>query len=148
MLSIPYLDILFNIMSSFYMRSSSIVKLIDYDGILKHMKWKVKVLVAQLCPTLCNPMDCSQTGSSVHGILQARILEWVAISFSRGSSWPKAQTQASYIAGRFFTIWATRESVTLEPNKRKSVTASNFSPSICHEVMGPAIIILVFLIEF
>ena len=75
MLSIPYLDILFNIMSSFYMRSSSIVKLIDYDGILKHMKWKVKVLVAQLCPTLCNPMDCSQTGSSVHGILQARILK-------------------------------------------------------------------------
>ena len=42
--------------------------------------------VAQLCPTLCGPMDCSPSGSSVHGILQARILEWVAISFSRGSS--------------------------------------------------------------
>ena len=47
---------------------------------------KVKVLVAQSCPTLCDPMDCSPSSSSVHGILQARILEWVAISFSRGSS--------------------------------------------------------------
>ena len=48
-----------------------------------------KVLVAQLCATLCNPMDCSLPSSSVHGILQARILEWVAILFSRGSSWPR-----------------------------------------------------------
>ena len=48
----------------------------------------VCVLVAQLCPTLCDPMDCSLPGSSVHGILQARILEWVANSFSRGSSPP------------------------------------------------------------
>ena len=47
---------------------------------------KVKVSVAQLCPTLCDPMDCNLTGSSVHGILQGRILEWVAIPFSRGSS--------------------------------------------------------------
>ena len=46
----------------------------------------VKVLVAQLCLTLCNPMDCSPPGSSVHGILQVRIVEWVAIPFSRGSS--------------------------------------------------------------
>ena len=46
---------------------------------------KVKVLVAQSCPTLCNPMDCSLAGSSVHGISQTRILEWIAISFSRGS---------------------------------------------------------------
>ena len=45
--------------------------------------------VAQLCPTLCDPMDCSPPGSSIHGILQARILEWVAISFSRGSSQPR-----------------------------------------------------------
>ena len=49
---------------------------------------KVKVLVAQLCPTLCNPMDCSPPGSSIHGILPARILEWVAIPFSRGSFRP------------------------------------------------------------
>ena len=46
----------------------------------------VKVLVGQSCPTFCNPMDCSASGSSVHGILQARILEWVAIPFSRGVS--------------------------------------------------------------
>ena len=45
--------------------------------------------VAQSCPTLCNPMDCSPPGSSAHGILQARILEWLAISFSRGSSLPR-----------------------------------------------------------
>ena len=49
----------------------------------------------QLCPTLCNPMDYSPPGSSVHGILQARILEWVAISFSRGSSWPRNWTHVS-----------------------------------------------------
>ena len=63
--------------------------------------------VAQSCPTLCDLMDCSPPGSSVHGISQARILEWVAISFSRGSSQPRDQTQVYLIAGRFFTIWAT-----------------------------------------
>ena len=63
----------------------------------------------QSCPALCDLMDCSPPGSSVHGILQARILEWVAISCSRESSWPIDQTQVSCIAGRFFTIWATRE---------------------------------------
>ena len=65
--------------------------------------------VAQLCPTLCDPMDCSLAGSSIHGIFQARILEWVAISFSRGSSQPRDQTQVSHIVGRRFTVWATRE---------------------------------------
>ena len=54
-------------------------------------------------------MDCSLPGSSVHGILQARILEWVAIPFSRGSSQPRDQTQVSCIVGRFFTIWVLRE---------------------------------------
>ena len=54
-------------------------------------------------------MECSLPGSSVRGILQARILEWVAIPFSKGSSWPRDWTQVSYITGRFFTIWATRE---------------------------------------
>ena len=58
--------------------------------------------VAQLCPTLCDPMDCSPQGSSVHGILQARILEWAAISFSRGSSRPRDRTQVSHIVGRHF----------------------------------------------
>ena len=57
-----------------------------------NMNKKVKVLVAQTCLTLFYPLDHSLPGSSVHGILQARILEWVAISFSRGSSWPKDQT--------------------------------------------------------
>ena len=60
--------------------------------------------VAQSCPTLCNPMDCSLPGSSVCGISQARILEWVAISFSRGSSWPRDWTHVSCIVGRCFTI--------------------------------------------
>ena len=64
------------------------------------------MLVAQSCPTLCNPMDCSPPGSSVHGILQARILEWVDIPFSRGSSSSRDWTQVSCIAGRFFIIYA------------------------------------------
>ena len=54
-------------------------------------------------------MDCSPPGSSVHGVLQARILEWVAVALSRASCQPKDQTQISHIAGGFFTIWATRE---------------------------------------
>ena len=58
---------------------------------------KDKVLVAQSCLTLCDPMDCSLPGSSVHGILQARILEWVVIPFSRGSSWPRDRTWISRI---------------------------------------------------
>ena len=68
----------------------------------------VKVLVAQSCPIFCNPMGCSLPGSSVPGIPQGRILEWVAI-FSRGSSQPRDQTWVSCIADRFFTDWATRE---------------------------------------
>ena len=59
--------------------------------------------VAQLCPTLCDPVDCSPPGSSIHGIFQARVLGWVAISFSRGSSWPRARTCVSCLAGGFFT---------------------------------------------
>ena len=59
---------------------------------------KVKSEVAQSCPTLCDPMDCSLPCSSVHGIFQAGILEWGAISFFRGSSWPRNQTQVSCIA--------------------------------------------------
>ena len=69
----------------------------------------VLVLVAQSCPTLCDPMDCSPPGSSVHEIFQARILEWVAISFCRGFSQLRDRTQVSCTAGRFFTHWATRE---------------------------------------
>ena len=68
---------------------------------------KVKVLVAQSSLTLCDLMDCSPPGSSVHGILQARILEWVAISFSGESSQPRFPA----LADRFFTIWANREAL-------------------------------------
>ena len=71
----------------------------------------VLCLAAQSCPTLCDSMDCSLPGSSVHGISQARTLEWAAISFSRWSSQPKDQTQVSGIVGRFFIIWATREAI-------------------------------------
>ena len=78
-----------------------------------YTKWKKwsesEMLVAQLCLTLCDPMDCSLPGSSVYGISQARILEWVSISFSRGSFWPRDQTQVSCSAGGFFIIWATRK---------------------------------------
>ena len=69
----------------------------------------VCVWVTHLCPTLCDHIDCSPPGSSAHSILQARVLEWVAIPFSRGSSRPRDQTQVSRIAGRFHTVWATRE---------------------------------------
>ena len=67
---------------------------------------KVKVKVVQLCPTLCDPMDYI-----VHGILQPRILEWVAFPFSWGASQPRNQTQISHIAGGFFTNWAMKEAL-------------------------------------
>ena len=63
-----------------------------------------KSKVAQLCPTLFDPMDYSSPGTSVHGLLQARIQEWVAIPFSMGSSQPRDRAQVSCIAGRFFTV--------------------------------------------
>ena len=63
------------------------------------VKWSE---VAQSCPTLCDPMDCSLPGSSVHGILQAIELEWIAISFSSGSSWPRDRTWVSRIVDRHF----------------------------------------------
>ena len=89
----------------------------QYGGSLKKIKIEQPATplseVAQSCPTLCNPVDCSPPGSSIHGILQARILEWVAISFSRGSSWPRDRTQVSRIAGRRFNLWATREATVL-----------------------------------
>ena len=73
------------------------------------LKVSSEVLVTQSYPTLYDPMYCSLPGSSVNGIFQARILKCVAISFFRGSSWPRDWTRVSCIAGRFFTIWATRE---------------------------------------
>ena len=70
----------------------------DAHGLPFRVLYEVSVKVAQSCPTLCDPMDCI-----VHGMLQARMLEWVAFPFSRGSSQPRDQTQVSRIAGRFFT---------------------------------------------
>ena len=79
--------------------------------------WKVLkfvvgvVLVLESCVTLCGPVDCSPPGSSVQGISQARILEWVAISFSRGSSWPGDRIHVSCMAGEFFTIEPLRKPI-------------------------------------
>ena len=79
-----------------------------------YLKSVVCVKVTQSCPTVCNSMDYT-----VHGILQARILEWVAFPFSRWSCQPRPQTQVSHIAGRFFISWATREA---PPTHRGIVT--------------------------
>ena len=73
--------------------------------IIMRMKWSE---VAQSCPPLLT-LDCSLPGSSVHRIFQARVLEWVAISCSRGSSWPRDRTRVSRILGGCFIVWATRE---------------------------------------
>ena len=76
---------------------------------LTSMQSSVQFSSAQSCPTLCNPMDCRLPRSSVHGIFQAIVLEWIAISFSRGSFQPRDWTWVSRIVDRCFTIWATRE---------------------------------------
>ena len=89
------------------------IKVIKVEEILRNfsrlMETKSKKVKSLSRVQLCNPVDCSPPGSSIHGIFQAKVLEWVAISFSRGSSWPRNQTEVSCIAGRCFTIWATRE---------------------------------------
>ena len=90
-----------------------------------YLKWRPfileeKVLISQSCLTFCDPMDCSLPGSSVHGILQARILERVAIPFSRGSSQPRDGAWVSCTASRIFTSWATSGSpLLLEVKVRK-----------------------------
>ena len=85
-----------NLTSSYFLISKTMYFLV-FEG-------KKESEVAQSCPTVCNPMDCSPPGSSVHGIFQARVLEWVAISFSRGSSQPRYRTWIFHIAGRCFTF--------------------------------------------
>ena len=78
--------------------------------IMRFLKNNLKKTILSLgCWYSCNPMNCNLPGSSIHGILHARILEWVDISFSRGSSQPRDQTQVSRIAGWCFTDWATRK---------------------------------------
>ena len=90
--------------------SSVVCSVSDFKFLTEYFMKKSESEDVQSCLSLCDPMDYSLPGSSVHGILQAaRTLEWIAIPFSRGSSQPRDQTQVSCIAGRFFTIWATRE---------------------------------------
>ena len=85
------------------------------------------MLVTQSCPTVCNSMDYSLPDSSVHGILQARILEWFAMPFSRGSSQPRYQTHVSHTSGRLFTIWATQGALNHEANISMDIwTGANF----------------------
>ena len=81
----------------------------SFSKTLAKWKWKWSPSV---CPTLCDPMDSSLPGSAVHGIFQAKILEWAAISFSRGSSQPRDQTWVSCVGDRRFTVWATNPSTT------------------------------------
>ena len=90
--------------------------------------------VAQSCPTLFDLVDCSPPGSSVHGILQARILKWVAISFSRGSSWPRDRTQVSHISGGCFNLWATWEALSMYA----AATAKSLQswPTLCSPIDG------------
>ena len=77
--------------------------------------------VAQLCATLCDPMDGSPPGSSVHGIFRATVLEWVAVSFSRGSSRPRDWTQVYRVIGIHFSIWATTEAELLQKCRLKLI---------------------------
>ena len=76
--------------------------------------------VDQSCLSLCDSVDCSPPGSSVHGIFQARILEWVAISFSRGSSWPRDWNHTSCFGRRILYHWGTREDHWLPIGRLKS----------------------------
>ena len=85
--------------------------LITPSGVVCYTAMAQKKVKVKSCPTICDPMNCSPPGSSIHGTVQARILEWVAISFSRGSSWPRDRTLVSRIGGRCFNLWATREAI-------------------------------------
>ena len=89
-----------------------------------------EVLVTQLCPTLCDPMDRSTPSSSVCRVFQTRILQWVAILFSRGSFWPRDQTLVSCISGRFLTIWIIREA-------QSYISSVQFSRSVMSDSLRP-----------
>ena len=100
------------------------------------LKWS-EVLVTQRCPTLFNPMDWGSPGSSVHGILQRRILKWVAISFSRRSSQPRDRTQVSCIAGRLLTVWATSETLSRDILTGTFFFLLNSRLSLSEKAMAP-----------
>ena len=108
----------------------SLNKQVDFSEVLSPI---TRRSVAQSCLTLWDPMSdpcVSPPGSSVHGILQARIPEWVAVLFSRGSSQPRDWTQVSSIAGRFFTVWATRKAPITSPYNKLNILfcLHSFSP--------------------
>ena len=94
---------------------------------------QVKMLIIQSCLTLCHPMDCSPP-FSVHGSLQARILDGVTVSSSRESSQPQDRSWVSHIAGRFITIWTTRESPKQSGGNSKSIDLSLERPGFNHQV--------------
>ena len=96
--------------------------------------WFIEVKVTQSYPTVCDPMDYT-----VHGILQARILEQVAFPFSRGSSQPRDPTQVSCIAGGFFTNWAIREAHGLSKESENS--------SLCYTI-GPCCLSILYIIVY
>ena len=79
-----------------------------------YMYKRTRAKLLQLCLTVCDPIDYSPPGSSIHGILQARIMEWVAILFSRASSQPRDWTRVSRIAGRILTMWATTHGMCID----------------------------------
>ena len=96
----------------------------------------MKVKGAQSCPDLCDLTGCSPPGSSVHGILQARVLEWVAMPFSRGAPQPRHRTWVSCFAGRLFANWTTREAQccsskgrNLIPKSAVLINIESYSPS-------------------
>ena len=92
----------------------------------------------QLCLTLCDPMDCSLPGSFVHGISKARILEWVAIFYSKGSSRPRDQTHVSCVSCGFFTtefmIWSTKSTL-LKSNQLSKGNIFLFFVCVCNKVL-------------
>ena len=98
------------------------------EGSWLHTKWTRKWSLSVVSDSLW-PMDCSLPGSSVRGIFQASILEWVTISSPRGSSWPRKWTWVSCIAGRFFTNWVTREA-TKENGSEIRLLYEQYLPSI------------------
>ena len=116
---------------------------VGFHFLLQCTKVKSESEVAQLCPTPSDPMDCSLPGSSVHGIFQARVLEWVSIAFSNMLS----RLVITFLprSKRLLISWLQSPSaVILEPSKIKSATVSTVSPSISHEVMELDAMILVF----
>ena len=104
-----YTDYMFcsvNVLYNSYLLKVQIHYFRLYFFIILCSKGAIEGEVAQSCLTLCDPVDCNLLGFSIHRILQARILEWIAISFSRGSSRPRDRIQVSRI-GRRFNLWAT-----------------------------------------